>query len=1285
MATILGLALKINADASSVPRSLTPVEKALRSLDVEAAKVTKVFENFAQASGAAADVQRRFESEIQSLTQALQAGEINGQQFADGFAAIRQEASATADAFAEGARISEKYRTDQDRLGEATARLDRLLELGAITQREYNAEMMEATGVNAQIAKAERDRAELSTRAARVLEANLTSSERAQNAYNSEIQEYQTLLRAGAITQEDFNKAVDRSAASFAKATVEANKTGTAIDTAGKGGKLQFNELSGILSALPGPLGNVAGRLSGLSSAGEGLARVFSGGLAGGLSSVGASAAALVNPFTVGVAAVAGLGAAATAVVGGLTQLSGKVEELGFAARQAGVDFGTIQVLEEAATRANVPVEALATGIQKFGARLADATKGSGETFTALEQLGFSLADIQAAQNDPTAFAGRVAAALNTIPEPAKRAQLQIDILGRGGESLVRAFGEIPGSTEAVRRFGGAISELDANRLLALDGAFEDVQRSILGLGRELLTPFIGITQSISEGLAPAIATFGRNIGAVLDIFSPLTSAIGLIVNGLLQLGSTIGNVIGTALEPFATAGRAISGVFDAISQATTSVFGRINDVVLGFREFFQFEGVAAAFRDTFAQIGDVISRVSTIVTTAFSRIGELIGNTLGQAVEWVSRGVSAFVEFTGLGPTLEAIGGTISSVFGAVSSVFQTIASAIGGTVGRLLTIAENFLGIERSAEAASSGVDQVTNSTVQLTEEQKRAAAEVQKAVENSSGVLDTAIQKAGEFGQAGFDAALQFQGALADLKEQADANELNAEQYSRGVALATAEFDQQIDRLKQIQNETRKAAEEAQKRVDADRQVADSLLEQARINEQFGGDASRAKAADAVLAVEREIARIKESVGAARDSGDAEAVATGEERIRQLQEIQNQQAAIADGSAKAAADEAKRVEDQKKRVDALIAASDTRSELEQQLIDVQEQQKITLDQLIIARQTFNREQADAAAGRLAQLDQLQAKLEDQQQAVEQGFGQGFAQAFQETDKGIDALIVKAQDFGNVGALAAQALEQGIAQAQAQARNGILTQETYEREVALQRDIFQQRLDAANRVEEFLRNGIDARQQAELKATEELEKRKKEAATNVQAIEAKLIEERKKLEEAREAGDLRGARAGAARVRELERVQRQEQQLADGRLRQQDQIGQQFLSGLNSAQQFQSLVAQSNDLFLKSFNDTYAGANRALAASAAAASEQAAKLERLLTPTNQLANTADIRTQEGQQILLGLAASAQDPRLIEAKLQTKQLQLIAQGIGQAASNYFNTPVAIVGGAAIG
>jgi hypothetical protein len=51
----------------------------------------------------------------------------------------------------------------------------------------------------------------------------------------------------------------------------------------------------------------------------------------------------------------------------------------------------------------------------------------------------------------------------------------------------------------------------------------------------------------------------------------------------------------------------------------------------------------------------------------------------------------------------------------------------------------------------------------------------------------------------------------------------------------------------------------------------------------------------------------------------------------------------------------------------------------------------------------------------------------------------------------------------------------------------------------------------------------------------------------------------------------------------------------------------------------------------------------------------------------------------------VLDLAASAQDPALIEARLQTKLLQRIALGTASAAANYFNTPVAIVGYSKLG
>jgi hypothetical protein len=90
-------------------------------------------------------------------------------------------------------------------------------------------------------------------------------------------------------------------------------------------------------------------------------------------------------------------------------------------------------------------------------------------------------------------------------------------------------------------------------------------------------------------------------------------------------------------------------------------------------------------------------------------------------------------------------------------------------------------------------------------------------------------------------------------------------------------------------------------------------------------------------------------------------------------------------------------------------------------------------------------------------------------------------------------------------------------------------------------------------------------------------------------------------------------------------------------------------------------------------------------LAQSARVAEEQARRMEALTRPTNATVNVADIRTAEGQALVQDVAAQAQDPALIEARLQTRLLNAIAAGITGASANYFNQPVAIVGAARMG
>lgn len=1122
MASVLGLALKISADATGIQQSLTPVERALKQLDAEAAKVTEVFKTFATASGGAGKAQQQFATDLAFLQSALRTGKVDGEQFAAEFAKISAEATKTAEAFREGATITAANRTEEEKRAEVLARLNELLELGAIEQDTFNRAAAEASGANkaaadaaAEAAKtaaaADKTRADQATRAAAIVEANLTKEQKAQRDYGVSTRELNALRKQGLLTEQEYSTALQRVSKDYAKATLAADKFGNASAKAGDGGALKFNELSGILSSLPGPIGNVAGRLSGLTSAVEGVGRLAAGGLSQGLGTAGTALAALANPVGIAVAGIAALGASTVAAIPALASLAGKVEELSFAARQAGVDFQAIQVLEEAATRAGTSVEALASGVQRFGARLSDAAKGSGDTFNALQELGFSLQEIQQGKNDPTAFAGRVATALEKIPEPARQAQLQIDVLGKSGETLIRAFGELPGAELALRRFGGAITDLDKDRLLELDGAFENLQRSVLGLGRELLTPFIGQVQSLAEGFAPAITALGRALGNLLDTFSPVLSVLGLFINAAAQVTSAVLNLIATALEPLAVAGRAI-----------------------------------------------------------------------GQAIDDASKYVTKF--WTGINDSIESVRAFFGQVFGSVEATAEKTAAAVTLTA-------------EETEAAARAAI---------------KAQEDLNKAFETGSKALDGIIAKSAEFGQAGFDAAYEFQQALADLQEQANEKDLNAEQYARGVANATAEYEKQIEAIKKVQEETKKAADETAKKAEAD----------------------------------------------------------------------------------------------KKRIEELLNPNDSATKVQKDIQFVIEQQAAAERQLADARAKSDKASADSAAARLAQLDQLRAKLEDQQQAVDQGFSNGFSEAFNSTSQSISGLIDKAAEFGNAGADAAMKLQEGIASAQDQVKDGILTKDAYDNEIAKQRSVFDERIkqieevrqkekaardEAANAIfnQQTAANdrvqGFLAQQTSnEIAAAEEVAARRQQAAFNVEAIEQQLNLERQSLQAAREQGDRQASAAAVERINQLKEALTVEQQISEGRQKQivdqkqllmdQQAYQDQQLAAANAYQQQQQ---QAQQAYAQEQAKIFEEQQKAAAAEAKRQEERLAKLNTLGATT---IKGQDVRTTEGANLVLQTIANGQDPGLIQQRLQTKYLEAIALGIGQASSNYFNQPVAIVG-----
>jgi hypothetical protein len=929
MATTIGLGVQFTANASGMTKGLSQVDRQLQRLGQQANGLVSQFDAFTSSSSAAAAAQQKFATDLAFLNSAYRTRQVSAEQYVAELKTLTAEANASAAAFAEGARITEQQATAEEKRAARLARLEELLKLGALEQEAYNRATAEASGANAEAAAADEKRAAMLARAAQIIKANLSP----QQLYDQEVEELSQHLQAGTLKQDQYNVALQAAAQRFAKAEVAAAKYDSAADAAGSGNTLAFNELSGILAALPGPIGNVAGRLSGLASAGEGLGRVFAGGLSQGFGSVASSVAGLVNPMTAGVAAVAAFGAAAVGVANGLVQLEDRVEQLGNLADQLGVSFEFIQTLEEAANRSGVSVETLAGSMTRLQKTLAGADEESKQAQAALGRLGVSIEELNGlSQQDQIRLIGD---RLQAIEDPAKRTAAAMALFGKSGAALLPFFNNLGPAANDIERLGGALSEIDRGRIDDFGAGLDALGVASSRLGELLVLPFVGLGEGIAQGTAEFLGGINAIVEPIGNILEPVLSNVGTLFETFGVILGTIGRNIGALLAPFGELAQAVGSVTSTFNDAFVDVVRYLGDASNATTEWLVSFSPIGAIAENIGAIGETISRVATIIGEAFSQVTGYLGEQL-----------ASWAEFFGLQSAIETIGGVISQVFGSVSSVFGTIAKAIGGTVGRLLTIAENFLGIKREVETpveATLDVSQPVLAATQYYDE------------------IDKASKKAAEFGQAGFDAAIAFQNQLEEIAQlQADGT-LSADEAKKASENARKEFEANISVIEDESKARQKAAEEAQRaadaKVEADKRVADSALERLRIEEEFGGDSQRAQAAENVLAIQREIFRLEQQQQAAADASDAAEEARLSARLAGLDQVLAREQDIASGAAKSREENQKAIDAANQQLeeaftfDAFQIAPDAFSAAQQQIDELRQ----SLDDNIIDGDTF------------------------------------------------------------------------------------------------------------------------------------------------------------------------------------------------------------------------------------------------------------------------------------------------------------------------------------------
>jgi hypothetical protein len=385
----------------------------------------------------------------------------------------------------------------------------------------------------------------------------------------------------------------------------------------------------------------------------------------------------------------------------------------------------------------------------------------------------------------------------------------------------------------------------------------------------------------------------------------------------------------------------------------------------------------------------------ATAIASFLSSIVTAFSSMATAAVAYATGAGTATISTIALGAAVRSL--LASTGIGALVVGFGLATNALLSWVFASDEVAEKTGKVGEAAEEAAGSAAKLAE---ELAKDDQRLAESAARAIDSVRGKLSQAIDDSAKFGQAGFDAAVQYQTAIDELQRQFDAGILNETAFRREAEKASAAYTAQIDVIKKAAAET----EAITKRVDG-------LLAKANEIPQIQQELN---------AVEAEIARVQAALIAARAEGQAE-------------------------------------------------------------------------------------QANALAGRLAQLDQLQAGLQEQADQAAQGFAKGFDEAFASVDSGFSTLSDKATEFGQEGFDAALRLKEGIEAAKEAVKDGILNKEAFDAEVKRQQKLFEDRVKDLQAAEKIAQ-AIAKREESLRDRQFEIQREREEELSNIRTGSIKV-----------------------------------------------------------------------------------------------------------------------------------------------------------------------------------
>lgn len=305
----------------------------------------------------------------------------------------------------------------------------------------------------------------------------------------------------------------------------------------------------------------------------------------------------------VGSAAAKALGVITAAGAGLAFALKSTVDQIGDLAdlgKILGITAQSLNTLQQSARLAGVGAEELNMTLFKLRANLGDAlVKGTGPAIDALNRLGVNIEQISSLPADQQLK--KITSELLKIQDPAERAALSMDLLGKQGPRMLEVAANVERLAIQAERLGIALTDQEVKVLEEAGDALDElafIARDTLNKAMAQLAPYlIALVESFKEAVIE-----GGGLGRIVT--ENIIPAIKIATQAAVIFASVL--VASKIAAGIIAATSAMISMYQAIKVATTAA-GVLN-AVLGKNPIIKIVGALAAVAGAAVALGKVDS-----------------------------------------------------------------------------------------------------------------------------------------------------------------------------------------------------------------------------------------------------------------------------------------------------------------------------------------------------------------------------------------------------------------------------------------------------------------------------------------------------------------------------------------------------------------------------------------------------------------------------------------------------------------------------------------------------